>query len=220
MSDILREVDDDMRRQQLQAFWAENRLWILGGIILAIVATGSVTFWRGYMRQENMQATAQLMTALETPDTLAKLGDDPAALDSAAHAALARLAAADRHLKAGEKDKALALFDALAADRRAPDALRDLGRLYAAGQRLDTAPADQLEKDLSALTRANAPWRFTALEYLALLYAREGRMKDAAEKLAQISGDPMAPQDARTRAFTLHELYSADAAAAAPARTK
>lgn len=214
MSDILREVDDDLRRQQLHSFWEENRMWIIGGIALAIVSTGSLTFWRGHMRQENIAATAQLMTAMDTPAAIEQLGSDPAQLGSGAHEALARLAAADRHLARGEKDKALALYDALAADRSAPEVLRDLGRLYAAGQRLETAPAEQLEKELTPLTRAKAPWRFTALEMLALLHAREGRLQDAAEKLAQISGDPMAPQDARTRAFTLHELYNADAAAA------
>lgn len=211
---IHREIDDDLRRMQMKSFWDENRLWIIGTVVLAIVATAAVAFWRGHVAEKNMAATQQLMAALENPAQLEALAADPGALDRPAHVALVRLATADRHVARGETEQALAIYDALAADRQADSVLRDLGRLYAAGLRLDTGPVDTLDRELSALARSGAPWRFTALEMQALLYAREGRMKDAADKLAIITGDPLAPQEARTRAFTLRELYQADAAAA------
>ena len=210
---VHREVEDDLRRLQLKSFWDENRLWIIGTIVLAIVATAAVAFWRGHVEQKNLAATAQLLAALDQPQKLDALAADASAVDRPAHRALVRLAAAERHLVRGEKEKALEIYDALAADRQADDILRDLGRLYAVGLRIDAAPADKLEGELNALSRSDGPWRFTALELHALLHAREGRMKEAADKLAEISGDAAAPQEARTRAFTLRELYQADAAA-------
>ncbi len=212
-SAIHREIEDDLRRLQMKSFWDENRLWIIGTIVLAILATAVVSYWRHHVEQKNMAATAQLMQALEDPAALNTLAADPAALNGPAHVALVRLAAAGEHAQAGETEAALGIYDALAADRGADPVLRDLGRLYAASLRLDTAPVDDLERELAALSRAGAAWRFSALELQALLYAREGRMADAAEKLAEISGDPLAPQEARTRAFTLRELYQAEAAA-------
>lgn len=220
MSDILREVDEDLRQLQLKQFWEENRLWIFGGILLAIVATGGMTFWRGHVQDQNIQATGQLMAALQSPAQIEKLAEDPAALRRPGHKALARLAGAEAYLEQGQKDKAVALFDQLAADRSAPQLLRDLAKLYSIGQRLDSAPADQLEKEIAPLVAKGQAWRYSALEMQALLFARENRMKEAADALAEISGDPLAPQDARTRAFTLHELYHADAAAVAPAKTQ
>lgn len=211
-SSVFREIDEDLRRMKLQNFWEDNRLWILATIVLAIVATAGVSFWRTHSAAQNREATAQMMAAFNDPAALAKLAGDPDALGRPAHVALVRLEEAARLLDKGDTTGALALYDALAKDRAAEPMLRDLGKLYAAGLRLDSAPVAELEAQLAPLARDGAPWRFSALEMLGLLAARDGRMKDAADKMAQISGDPMAPQDARTRAFTLRELYQADAA--------
>ncbi len=214
VSSVFREIDDDMRAMQLQNFWQENRLWIFATIVLAIVATAGVSIWRGHVSEKNREATAQLMVALQDPAALDKLAADPSELGRPAHIALVRLTAASRALNKGDTAKALEIYDALAKDRSADATLRDLGKLYAIGLRLDSAPVADLDAQLMPLARSGEPWRFSALEMQGLLYAREGRMKDAADKMAQISGDPAAPQDARTRAFTLRELYQADAAIA------
>ena len=213
VSSVFREIDDDMRRIKLESFWAENRLWIVATVVLAIVATAAVSMWRGHIASQNREATAQMMMALNDPAALEKLAADPDTLRRPAHIALVRLTAASRALNKGDTAKALELYDALAADRNADPVLRDLGKLYAVGLRLDSAPAAELDAQLMPLARTGEPWRFSALEMQGLLYAREGRMKDAADKMAEISGDLAAPQDARTRAFTLREMYQADAAA-------
>lgn len=214
VSSVFREIDDDMRRMRLESFWAENRLWIAATVVLAIVATAGVSMWRGHVNEQNRAATAQMMAAFSDPAMLDKLAADPQELGRPAHVALVRLTAASRALNKGDTAKALALYDALAKDRSADPVLRDLGVLYAVGLRLDSAPVAELDAQLMPLARTGEPWRFSALEMQGLLYAREGRMKDAADKMAEISGDPAAPQDARTRAFTLRELYQADAALA------
>lgn len=209
---VFREIDDDLRRMKLESFWQENRLWILATVVLAIAATAAVTLWRGHMADKNRAATAQMMTAMQDPAALDQLAADPSSLDRPAHVALVRLSAAARALSKGDTAKALEFYDALAKDRSADPVLRDLGKLYAVGLRLERAPVEELDAQLMPLARSGEPWRFSALEMQGLLYAREGRMKDAADKMAEISGDPQAPQDARTRAFTLRELYQADAA--------
>lgn len=214
VSSVFREIDDDLRRMKLESFWAENRLWIVATIVLAIVATAGVSLWRNHVAGQNREATAQMMTALQDPAALEKLAADPSSLGRPAHIAMVRLTAASRALNKGDTAKALELYDALAKDRDADPVLRDLGKLYAVGLRLDSAPAAELEAQLAPLARTGEPWRFSALEMQGLLYAREGRMKDASDKMAEISGDALAPQDARTRAFTLRELYQADAAVA------
>ena len=215
VSSVFREVQDDLRRQQLDTFWRDNRLWIIATIVLTIAATGALSFWRAHVADRNMAATAQMMTALRDPAALEKLAADPSELDRPAHVALVRLNAAARALAKNDTVAALSFYDALSADRSADPVLRDLGRLYAIGLRLDSAPVADLDRQLAPLARKGEPWRFTALEMQGLLYAREGRMKDAADKMTEISGDAKAPQDARTRAFTLRELYQADAAAQA-----
>ncbi len=215
MSDIMHEINEDMRRQQLREFWEENQLWIIGGIVLAIVATAALTFWRGHVTERNQAATSVLMSTLKTPapEKLAALGPaGEASLPAKDLAALAQLAAAHEYLKKNDTTAALAAYEALANKRGVDGKWRDLARLYAVSLKIDGGNTDAtLEKELADLAGAKNPWRFTAMEMQALLLARQGKMKEAAEKLALISGDALAPQDARTRAFTLHELYHAEA---------
>lgn len=213
VSAVFREIDDDLRRQRLQTFWEENRLWIAATVVLAVIATAGIAVWRGYVAEKNTAATAQLIAAARDPAALTTLASNPSTLARPAHVALVRLNAAAQALAKGDTVTALALYDALAQDRSADSVLRDLGKIHAISLRLDTAPVDALDAQLKPLARAGEPWRFSALELQGLLYARAGRMHEAVEKMAQISGDAGAPQDARTRAFTLRELYQADAAA-------
>lgn len=213
MSDFMQEVQEDLRRQKMHDFWKENQNWIIGGILLAIVSTGTMAWWRTYSYNKDMQATAQFLQVSAKNDAAAL--ETYAATADKDHAILARLQAAELELQKGKTEEAVKMFDAIAATRMGDSDLRDLAKIYALQQRLDTEDADKLHAQLKPLMGDKAPWRFTAREMNALVFAREGKMKEAAAEFALISGDAEAPQNARTRAFTLHELYQGNAEAMA-----
>lgn len=206
MADIMDEITDDLRQQKLKAFWQENRYWILGGAVMAVVMTASLTFWREYSFERNVAATAVLSSAVQTGDTeklmtyAKEAGTD--------HAALARFEAAGLFLKKGESDKAVAAFNEIAAMRGVDKDLRGLATLYSILQRLDVDDAKKLEEELQPLLSKDATWRFSAMEALALLQARNGKPEQAIETLTLIAGDAAAPQNLKSRALTLRELYA------------
>lgn len=212
MSDILNEIEDDLRRQKMNEFWQENRNWIIGGIILAIVSTAALTFWRSYEYNKNVESTAALMSVAAQPDVEALTGFANEA--DADHAAMAQFMAASLHLQKGESQQAIALYDKIASTSGVAREFRDLASLYSIGQRLSADEPAKLHRELAPLAKDKNPWRFSAREMQALLYAREGKMTEAADTLSLISGDAAAPQDVRTRAFTLHELYMGNAMSA------
>ncbi len=119
--------------------------------------------------------------------------------------------AADAYLTHNEKDKALALYNEIANTSGLDKTWRDLARLHSLSLRLDKDPPDALAKELSALSGDKDVWRYGAREMQALLAARQGQMQHAADILSGIAADPAAPEDARQRAFSLRELYIADA---------
>lgn len=206
MSDeIMNEINDDLRAQQLAAFWKENGNWIIGGALLAVVMTGVMVFWRGYKEDRNMAETKTMLSALSA--------NDPAAIETYAkdadknHAVIARLSAAAILVQKGEKEKAAAIYDDISKTTGADRSLRDLAALLGVGQKIDTgAPAD-LHDALKPLMKEKSAFRFSALEMDALVFAREGKMQEAADRLTEISSNAAAPQDARARAYTLRELY-------------
>lgn len=210
---LIEEVNDDLRRQKLEQFWKENGSWIIAGAVLAVLATGALTFWRGYEYKRDMAETAALSAVVKSGD-VAQISAFAGKTDKD-HALQARFAAAALHVARKENDAAAGIYDAIAKTRGVDRAYRDLAGLLGISLRLDKGAPEALRKELEPLTEKKSMWRFQALELEALLAVRAGDKKEAADILTQISGNPEAPQDVRTRAFTLRELYMADLAAAA-----
>lgn len=211
MTDVFDEISDDLRREKLNQFWKENGSWIIGGAIGAVLLTGALTLWRQWEYQHNASATTEL-TRLVTAGDLQKL-EGFATTGDKNHAMMARFLAADAHLQKNEKDKAIALYSEIAGTYGLDKTWRDLARVRSISLRLDKDPPEALEKELSDLTGDNNVWRYTAREMEALLAARQGKMQHAADLMARITADPQAPEDMRQRAFSLRELYIADAKA-------
>lgn len=209
MSDVMQEVNDELRQQRLEAFWIENRNWIIGGIILAIITTAGLTWWRGYSYKQDMARTSQLIAAVKSEDP--KALTDFAAASGKNHAALAKFSAAGLHVKNGNAARAIELYAEIAGSMSVNRELRDLAKILSVNLRLGTDDPKKLHKELSGMSGKNEPYRYTALEMDALVYAAEGNAKEAAAKLEAISSSPDAPEDSRLRATTLHEFYAASA---------
>ncbi|MDY0008325.1 MAG: tetratricopeptide repeat protein [Bdellovibrionales bacterium] len=205
MSDVTREIDDELRKQRLQDFWIENRAWIIGGIILAVIMTGALSFWRQHTVNVNAQATYELFSAMDSADTV-KL-DALATEGKGTHRALAALLAAGVHAQKGESEQAAALYDGVAKTRGLDSVYRDLAALLAVSHRVDNGDAAALHAALKPLVSKNNVWRFSALELQALLYARENKMTDAVASLSALLADTAAPDEVRARATTLRALY-------------
>lgn len=210
MADILDEISDDLRQQQLKQFWQENGNWIIGGAIFAVILTGAMTFWRGHMETVNERQTAELFTVLNagTVEGLEKYAVE----NSSDHAMVARFMAASIENQRGESQKAAKIYNEIASMRGIETTYKDLARLLSATHSLETEKPEVLHKTLQDLGGKKNPWRFSAMELEALLYSREGKMKEAAGLLAQVVASHDAPEDVRARAMTLHSLYSGAAA--------
>ncbi len=210
MSDLMQEIGEDLRQQQLKAFWKENGSWIIGGVLLAIVATAVMSFWREHKLQADVESTAQMLSIVREADA-AKLTAfaDKADKD---HAVTAQFIAAGMLMQQGKKDEAAALYAKIENASGVDRVYRDLGALYAARIELDNGvDAATVQKKLEKLTDKKNTWRFSAMETQALLHAREGRSEEAIKVLDAIAADTGAPADVRSRAMTLRELYQVSA---------
>ena len=211
MTEIFDEISDDLRQQKLNQFWKENGSWIVGGAIGAVVLTAGLTFWREYEFKRDTRETTQLIRLQKTAD-LPKLESFAAATDKN-HAMMARFGVADAYLAKKETDKALAVYNAIATTSGLDKTWRDLARLHSLSLRLDKDSPEALSKELAALSGDDGVWRYSAREMEALLAVRQGQLQRAADTLAGITADPRAPEGMRQRAFSLRQLYIADAKA-------
>jgi len=106
-------------------------------------------------------------------------------------------------IKAGETDAAAASLDRLSEDDEAAPLYRQLGELLALQREFDGAAAGALSDRLTDLTRAGAPWRYSALELEALAQLRAGETEAARRTLETLLSDPLTPPQLGRRAAEL-----------------
>jgi hypothetical protein len=190
---LLDEINDEMREQKLKAFWAENARFIIGMIVLAIVATAVLSFYRGYSYQQNKQKTGEAMALVRAGkmDEIARLAKEKPSTQMG----LASFVAAEDLVKKGESDKALALYDAVAKMRGAEPFVRDAAILAASSLRMagDEAAKETAESALVGLSKGRSPWRFQAQMNLALLHHEKGESEKARALLTALGADKEAP---------------------------
>ena len=100
---------------------------------------------------------------------------------------LARFQLAAAEAKAGEADKAVADYDALAVDPGVDSILQGHASLQAAALRLEKADMAEMERRLKPLTDSGSPWQFSARELLGLTAYRLNDMREAERSSARWS---------------------------------
>jgi hypothetical protein len=180
VSDIFREVDEEVRREQLRRLWDRFGALIIAACVLLVVGVGG---WRAYGWWEAKKA-AEAGSAFQAAIALAAEGKNKEAED-----AFAKLAAEGpaiyrtlaKFREAGEAARrdpkaAVAMYDQLAADGSAGRVLQDLAALRAGAILVDTAPYSEILQRLEPLTGTDRTFRHSARNMLALA---AWRAKDA-----------------------------------------
>ena len=213
MSDIFREVDEEVRLDKALLFWSKYQALFIA-LALAIVAASAG--WRFYKDGERAKAEA----AGASYEAALQLSRDnkPAEADAAfqeiikqggpGYGLLARFrGAAD--VAVTDQAKAVQIYDALASDAKVPALMQDIARLRAAMLRLDAADAAEVKRRLEPLAAPGAPFRNSAREMLAYAAFRVDDFEAAGRWLDQIVVDLQAPAGLRQRAETLLGLVAA-----------
>lgn len=205
MTDIFREVDEEVRKDRLNELWKKYGLWVFLGCVLLVAATAAFTYWRNYQSAQRAALADRFLAAMELAQqgkaaeaaaTFAEIGRE----GPAGYSALARMQEAAARARQGGREAALASYDQLAADTGAPILLRDAARLGAAMLLLETAPAAELEQRLAPLLADGNAWRYSARELRALLANREGRASESRAAFGALAEDAAAPAGVRARA--------------------
>jgi hypothetical protein len=205
MSEIFREIDEELRRDNLGKLWTRYGAYIVGLVVLIVAATGAVVGWREYQahvqRAESVRYAAAL--ALAQKNELAQAADAFALLardSGGGQATLARLQEAMLRAKAGDESAAIASYKSLAQDGSVDAIYRDLATLLAALHELTSADPKTVIAEVAPLTAQGNAWRPSALEITALAELRAGERDKARDIYKGIADDLTAPQGLRARA--------------------
>ena len=213
---FLREVDEELRRDELRNFWQRWGKWLLALVIVALLALAGWLYWQQRQQQEAGVDAEKLNAALDQlarnqPDAATPALKQLSTSDRDGYRAAAKLALADIAMQKGDLKSAATQYGALAADEALGKPFRDLALIRQTAAEFDTLPPQTVVKRLEPLAQKGSPWFGSAGEMVAISYMRMNRHADAGKLFAAIGQDQDVPPSLRSRAVQMAGLLGVDA---------
>jgi hypothetical protein len=207
MSDIFREVDEDVRRDKYAQLWKRYGNLVAGAAFLAVAAVAGWQVYGHFRTKAAERASAKFQTAIEMSEAgqSAQAEGLLASVIKKGPAGYALLARFRDAAEIGKRDPAggAALYDKLASDGSLDSTLQGLAQLRSAMLLADSLSGSELKKRLEPLAAPASPWRNLAREWLGLSELKSGDFEAAGRRFDEIIIDPEASADQRRRV----ELY-------------
>lgn len=204
MSDIFREIDEELRRENLLKLWSRYGKYVILVVVLALVIAGAIAAWRSHAASERRAQSGRYSAALalvrESKNADASRLFAALAQEGGGYGLLASFEEAELLAKNGDRKGAIAAYDRLAASSGVDHEFRDLAVQLSVTHGLpDDDPRVAIER-LQRLTENGNPWRASALELTAAAKLKAGDRNGALETYKTLADDLSAPQRLRARA--------------------
>jgi hypothetical protein len=210
VADIFREIDEEVRREQLKKLWQRYGNYAVAAAVLLVAA---IAAWRGYGWWEAKRA-AESGAAFEAAISLAdanKYADAEQAFakvvadGTTGYRNLARVREAAALAETDPK-AALAAYDKIASDGSAGAALQDLATLRAGALLIDAGSYDEARRKLEPIAGSDRTFRHTAREFLVLAAWHLGDAAAAKRWSDIVMADQLTPAGTRSRVDMLMAL--------------
>lgn len=222
---FLREVDEELRRDQMTNFWRRYGRLMLILVALGLALFGGYLWWEAESEKAAGLAGEKMNGAIEAlghgnaaaaEKTLGELSVDK----SDGYRAAARMTLAVRKLEQGNAAAAAADFDAVAADTSLPQPFRDAALLRSVAATFDQTPPAKTIERLKPLAVPDGAWFGSATEMTAVSWLKLNRPDKAGPLFAALAKDSKVPATIRARAVRIAGALGIDAvpAVAAPGK--
>lgn len=213
---FLREVDENLRADQMAAFGRRWGKWIVAAVVAGLAVLAGVLWWQN--RQQGVASAdgEKLQTAFDNIATgrfapaarpLSELASSPA--DGFRVAALLSQAAV-----AAEKNDirtAAAKLASVAGDAGLAKPYRNLALVKQTMLEFDTVAPQAVIDRMKPLAVAGNAFHGSAGELIALAQLKQGRRADAGRTFGAMAKDPTVPDSIRQRAVQMAGVLGVDA---------
>ena len=214
---FLKEVDENLRRDQARDFAKRYGKWLIAGIVLFLAAIAGWLYWQE-RQQQKAAAQSEELSAIFMDIGTGKIPTAKARLQalegSSSDVMLATtlLTQAAIALEQNDRSTALAKYKALSTGD-VPEPYQQLGLVRATTLEFDSIKPEEVITRMQPLATAGEPWFGAAGELMAMAYLKQGQRQAAARTFAQIAGDISVPESMRTRAAQISGTLGVDASA-------
>jgi hypothetical protein len=222
---FVREVDENLRRDQLRDFFKAHGSLLAAGIILFLVASGGLIWWHQHQIQK-AEGQVEELSAVFTDIGAGKIAQSQQKLDQLSESGSkgvrgsARFARAALALEQGDTKTAIATYKAIAADKGLPAPYRDAALIRQTALEFDQLQPQDVIARLQPLAKPGEPWFGSAGAMTALALAKQGKRGEAGQLFARIAKDNTVPGSIRSRATQLAASFGVDISGALPSQSQ
>jgi hypothetical protein len=216
---FVREVDENLRRDQLRDFFKKNGTWLIAAVIVFLAASGGFIWWKQHQVQRSEGEVEQLAQIYKdvgsgdvskAPQQLGQLSNS-GSKGVRASAEFARAAVA---LQQNDSKSAIGIYKSIAGDDGYPQAYRDAALIRQTALEFDQLQPQDIISRLQPLTKPGEPWFGTAGEMTALSLLKQGKKDESAQLFVAIARDASVPKTIRARAVEVAGSLGVDATSA------
>lgn len=221
---LLKEVEEDLRRERYQRLWDQYGVYVLAGAFSIILGVGGYQFWDYWSARQAGLSGEKFVQAMnlsrdKKSEEASKILQEFADEGSGGYAVLSRFRLAVETAKDGQTAAAVEAYDKIAEDSSVSKVIQGYARIRGAILLLDSASWTEIENRLNDLVKADNPWRGTARELIGLAAYKAGAFDKAREQFSAILGGDGATPGLRQRAEMMLGLLLVQTAPKKPADT-
>jgi hypothetical protein len=218
---FVREVDENLRRDQMADMAKSYGKWIIAAIILFLAAVGGYLYWQQRQQEQAIADSEAMSTALDkiasgdvkdAQAALTPLGESSNDVIEAS-ALLGRAAVA---LRQNDRKTATDLYKQVADNSGLPQPYRDLATVRGTMTEFDSLKPDEVIARLAPLSQPGNPFFGTAGEMTGMALLAKGDRAGAGQLFAKIAADKQVPESIRSRAVQIAGSLGVDATASMP----
>jgi hypothetical protein len=200
---IIREVDEELRRDRMRQFWRQFGPWLIVAAVAVVLGVAGYEGWNWWTKTQAARSSDQFYAATKIADgtdvaAAKKALDDVIAQGSGGYPMLAQFREASLLASQGKVDEAVAAYDALGSSI-ANTHLRELALVLGASLLIDKGDIPAVEQRVGGSMTPASPMRNAAREVMGLVQYKAGKLDDAMKSFQAIIDDPAATRDTQSR---------------------
>lgn len=217
---FIREVNEELRSDQMKGAWQRFGRYLIVLAVLIVLGTVGYKVFQYWDNNQSSGTGDQFIAAMKLADenksdealtALEKLekeghGDYPI---------LARLRAASVLAQKGDATGAIAAFDMIGKDQKAPAPIRDAAKMRAAWLLIENGTYEQVSAQVEEMAVPTNAFRHSAREALGLAAYKAGNMAQARQWYQAIADDAQSPRNVANRAQMMLDNITASGKAPA-----
>lgn len=215
---FVREVDENLRRDQLRDRAQRYGGWIIAAAVLFLGAIGGYLYWQNRQGQQAAADSEAMSAALDKVGSgnIKGAAADLVPLSESSNdvtRATALLGRASLAVQQSDRKTASDIYKQVAADEDLPQPFRDLATVRGTMVDFDSMKPDDVIARLKPLVEPGKPFFGSAGELTGMAMLARGDRAGAGQLFARIAADRQVPESIRDRAVQVAGSLGVDASA-------